>query len=87
MVHIHANNFADLSPSGFPGAVEITFLNKTLLQQEPVISAQRYPLPGLDQHLLALERRNTYAAEAAMHHVQESFGQRGAVEKVLKRRT
>jgi len=44
-----------------------------------------FPLPGLDQHLLALERRNTYAAEAAMHHVQESFGQRGAVEKVLKR--
>ena len=46
-----------------------------------------FPLPGLDEHLLALERRNTYAAEAAMHHVQESFGQRGAVEKVLKRRT
>jgi hypothetical protein len=49
VVHLHANNYADLSPFDFPGAVEITFLNKALLTQEPVISAQRYPLAGLDQ--------------------------------------
>jgi hypothetical protein len=49
VVHIHANNYADLSPHDFPGALELTLLNKTLFKQEPVISAQRYPLAGLDQ--------------------------------------
>lgn len=49
VVHVHANNYADLSPFGFPGAIELTLLNKSLLTQEPVISAQRYPIAGLDQ--------------------------------------
>lgn len=49
VVHVHANNYADLSSFGFPGAIELTFLNKALVAQDPVISAQRYPVPGLDQ--------------------------------------
>ena len=49
VVHVHANNYADLSPFGFPGAIELTFINKRMVTHEPVIAAQRYPVPGLDQ--------------------------------------
>jgi hypothetical protein len=44
-----------------------------------------FPLPGLDQHLLAIQRQNEAAAEAAMYQVQESFRQGWAVERVLEK--
>lgn len=49
VVHVHANNYADLSPFNFPNALEVTFLNKRLFEQDPAASAHRYPLAGLDQ--------------------------------------
>ena len=42
-----------------------------------------FPLPGLDKHLLALERQNRSAAQAAFLQVQESSRQRWAAERVL----
>jgi hypothetical protein len=42
-----------------------------------------FPLPGLDQHLLALKRQDEGAAQAAIFQVQESFRQGWAAEKVL----
>ena len=44
-----------------------------------------FPLPGLDRHLLALERQNGPAARPAILHVQESFRQRWAAERVVKK--
>ena len=41
-----------------------------------------FPLPRLGWHLLALERQNEGAARAAILHVQESFRQRWAAERV-----
>jgi len=49
VVHVHANNYGDLGPFNFPSALEITFLNRRLLAQDPPKSTRRYPLPGLDQ--------------------------------------
>lgn len=46
-----------------------------------------FPLPGLDEHLLAIKKLDALAAEAAIHQVQESFGQGRAMEKVLEERT
>jgi len=42
-----------------------------------------FPLPGLDKHLLALQRQDEAAARAALQQVQESFRQGWAAEKVL----
>jgi hypothetical protein len=44
-----------------------------------------FPLPGLDQHLLAIQRQNEAAAETARYQVQESFRQAWAVERVLEK--
>ena len=44
-----------------------------------------FPLPGLDQHLLAIRRQDERAAQVAIHHVQESFRQGWAVERVLEK--
>lgn len=44
-----------------------------------------FPLPGLDKHLLALQRQDEAAARAALHQVQESFRQ-GWAEKILERK-
>lgn len=49
VVHVHANNYADLSPFNFPNALEVTFLNKRLFEQDPPASIRRYPVAGLDQ--------------------------------------
>jgi hypothetical protein len=43
-----------------------------------------FPLPGLDQHLLALTRQDEAAARAAIHQVQESFRQAWAAERILE---
>jgi hypothetical protein len=42
------------------------------------------PLPGLDKHLLAIQREDEAAARAALRQVQESFQQGWAAEKVLE---
>lgn len=41
------------------------------------------PLPRLDKHLLALQKQNGTAFQAALLHVQESFRQRWAAERML----
>lgn len=43
-----------------------------------------FPLPRLEGHLLAIKRQNESAAQAAILHVQESFRQRWAAERVLE---
>jgi hypothetical protein len=43
------------------------------------------PLPGLDKHLLAIQRQDEAAARAALQQVQQSFRQRWA-EKILERK-
>ncbi len=48
LVHVHANNYGDLGPGGFPSALEITFLNKRLAR-DPVPSMRAYPVEGLDR--------------------------------------
>ena len=42
-----------------------------------------FPLPRLDRHLLALKRQNGPAFQAAILHVQESFWQKWAAERIL----
>jgi uncharacterized protein len=42
-----------------------------------------FPLPRLDRHLLALKRQNGPAFQAAILHVQESFRQKWAAERIL----
>ena len=43
-----------------------------------------FPLPGLDKHLLAIQRQDEQATNAAIHHVQESFRQGWAAEQVAQ---
>jgi hypothetical protein len=43
-----------------------------------------FPLPGLDRHLLAIQRQNEPAAQTAILHVQESFRQRWAMKQILE---
>jgi hypothetical protein len=43
-----------------------------------------FPLPSLDQHLLAIQRRDEATARAALRQVQESFRQGWAAERVLE---
>jgi hypothetical protein len=40
-----------------------------------------FPLPGLDQHLLVIQRQNELAARAAIRQVRESFRQGWAVKR------
>jgi len=49
IVHIHGNNMGGTTPSGFPIAPEITFLNKRFFSSPPPPSRLKYPLPQLDQ--------------------------------------
>jgi hypothetical protein len=46
-----------------------------------------FPLPGLDEHLLAIQRQDEPALQAAIHQVQESFRQSGATQRVLEQRS
>jgi hypothetical protein len=48
IVHFHANNDGGLSSDGFPEAIEITFLKKSLLTT-PLNFRDRLPINGLDQ--------------------------------------
>jgi hypothetical protein len=49
VVHVHGNNCRPYDPDiGFPTVVEITLLNKALLEGNPRPRKDRYPLPGLD---------------------------------------
>ncbi len=43
-----------------------------------------FPLPRLDRHLLAFKRQNGQAAQVTILHVQESFRQGRAAERILK---
>jgi hypothetical protein len=49
IVHIHGNNMGGATPSGFPIAPEITFLNKRFFGAPPPPSRLKYPVPGLDE--------------------------------------
>jgi uncharacterized protein len=44
-----------------------------------------FPLPKLDQHLLVIKSQNGSEAQAAILHVQKSFRQRWAVERIQER--
>lgn len=48
IVHIHGNNMGGVTPSNFPIAPEITFLNKRFFNSTPSPSHSKYPIPGLD---------------------------------------
>ena len=48
IVHFHANNMGGLTPFHFPGAPEITFLNKRFFNAAPLPSQKTYPIAGLD---------------------------------------
>ena len=43
-----------------------------------------FPLPGLDRHLLAIERQDGPAFQSATLHIQESFRQHWAVQRIKK---
>jgi hypothetical protein len=45
-----------------------------------------FPLPRLDRHLLALRRQNGSDAQVAILHVQESFQQKWAVERIMEQK-
>jgi len=47
VVHVHANNFADLDESCCPDVIEVSYINKKLIGR-PVLSGRRLPLAGLD---------------------------------------
>jgi hypothetical protein len=44
-----------------------------------------FPLPGLDKHLVALKKQNGPLAQEAILHVQESFRQRWAAERIAEK--
>jgi uncharacterized protein len=44
-----------------------------------------FPLPGLNQHLLVIKSQNESDAQAAILHVQKSFRQSWAVERIQER--
>lgn len=48
-VHIHGNSGAGQLACGFPRVPEITFVRNNLLPSDVRRSAQKYPVPGLDQ--------------------------------------
>jgi hypothetical protein len=48
LVHIHGNNLAGVTQSGFPMAPEITFLSKRFFSLLPQPSQLGYPVTGLD---------------------------------------
>lgn len=49
VVHVHGNNMGGTTPSNFPIALEITFLNKRLFAEPPAPSQASYPLQNLDR--------------------------------------
>lgn len=48
IVHVHGNNFAGLTPEGFPNSLEITFVNKDAFAHEASPISAKYPIAGLD---------------------------------------
>lgn len=48
LVHVHGNNFESFRFEGYPRAIEVTLLNKGLVQGVPPPSRESYPLAGLD---------------------------------------
>lgn len=47
IAHVHPNNYGKISPDGMPDVIEITFINRRLLGDEPFRAQIR--LPALDQ--------------------------------------
>lgn len=48
VMHIHANNVKKLDKSGYPYALEITFINSKLIKTKKKINMQNYPIAKLD---------------------------------------
>ena len=48
-VHLHGNNSQPLTPDGFPGMVEITFLARRLVPAGSTPEPFSYPIPELDR--------------------------------------
>lgn len=48
LVHIHANNFADVAPNGWPPLMELSFERANLSPHPSRPSTRSYPLPGID---------------------------------------
>jgi hypothetical protein len=49
IAHIHGNNFSGfIQNTGLPEVLEMTFINKQLLPEQPVLSKKQYPVKGLD---------------------------------------
>jgi hypothetical protein len=49
IVHVHGNNFAGVVPgTEVPRALEVTFLNRSLLSDAAAAPGVEYPLQGLD---------------------------------------
>ena len=48
VMHIHANNIKKLDKSGYPYALEITFINSKLIKTKKKINMQNYPIAKLD---------------------------------------
>jgi hypothetical protein len=48
IAHIHANNFDGLINNAIPKTLEITFINKKLVQTPVLLSQRKYPIEGLD---------------------------------------
>jgi hypothetical protein len=48
-VHLHGNNSQPLTPDGFPGMVEITFLARRLVPAGAEAQPFSYPIPELDR--------------------------------------
>lgn len=46
IVHVHGNNFSGVAPDGLPETLEITFVNRQLVQSD--VRRTRLPLEGLD---------------------------------------
>jgi hypothetical protein len=50
VVHVHGNNYGDLSLNHeLPVALEISFIHKSLLPPSPALLQVRLPIPGLDR--------------------------------------
>jgi hypothetical protein len=49
VIHVHGCNFADLIyKTNIPSVLEMTFINKKLVQEKVVLSNKKYPIEGLD---------------------------------------
>jgi hypothetical protein len=47
IVHVHGNNYSDLT-NNIPDVLEITFIRKNCLAQEPKTNKTKFPIDGLD---------------------------------------